>query len=131
MKSVAGVVACAVLMTACTTVSTASGDRTKLTHNELGTMRPQIAEHLTCMAQSANLYAAGAADLGILVDTAAYTCQSKLTGLSERLKHFNLTSDAQVKYVQAVEMASRSIISERLLKARTQAQSGRDARAGG
>lgn len=95
------------------------GDRTKLTREELTTMRPQIAEHLTCMAKNATLYSRGTADLGVLVDTAAYTCRTKLGPLASSLKNFNLTPDAQRSYVKAVEMASRSIIADRIVKAQT------------
>jgi hypothetical protein len=143
MKKLYGALACAFMISACATpgagdtAKTANsaeagitGDRTQLTREELGTMRPQIAEHLTCMASKASVYAGGASDLGVLVDTAAYTCRPKLGPLSERLKHFNLTAKAQLSYVRAIEMASRSIIADRLLKARTRAESSQDMPAG-
>jgi|GEM_PF-3974842 len=118
MKSLLLSLCAALALGACATPGT--GDRTKLTREELGTMRPQIAEHLTCMAKNATLYSRGTADLGVLVDTAAYTCRTKLGPLAAGLKKFNLTPDAQKSYVQAVEMASRSIIADRIVKAQTQ-----------
>jgi hypothetical protein len=117
MKSLLLGLCAAITLGACATPGI--GERTKLTREELGTMRPQIAEHLTCMAKNATVYSKGTADLGVLVDTAAYTCRSKLGPLAAGLKNFNLTPDAQKSYVQAVEMASRSIIADRIVKAQT------------
>ncbi len=118
MKSPLLFLASAIALSACATPGV--GERSKLTREELSTMRPQIAEHLTCMAKNATLYSKGTADLGVLVDTAAYTCRSKLGPLAASLKTFNLTPDAQLSYVKAVEMASRSIISDRIVKAQAQ-----------
>jgi hypothetical protein len=117
MKSLLLSLGAVLILSACATPG--AGDRTKLTREELGTMRPQIAEHLTCMAKNATLYSRGTADLGVLVDTAAYTCRTKLGPLAASLKNFNLTPDAQRSYVKAVEMASRSIIADRIVKAQT------------
>lgn len=119
MKASVLLIACAVVVSACATPGL--GDRTRLTRDELGSMRPQIAEHLTCMARKVGVYAGGAADLGVLVDTAAYTCKQKLNPLAVRLKEFDLTPDAQTNYVRAIEMASRSIIADRILKAQARA----------
>ncbi|MGB7183515.1 MAG: hypothetical protein WA888_09960 [Burkholderiaceae bacterium] len=119
MKAVYCVLAAGLAISACATTPPV-GERTKLTRDELSTMRPQIADHLQCMAKSAVVYSSGTSDLGVLVDTAAYTCQPKLGALSERLKHFNLTPNAQISYVRAVELASRSIITDRIVKARIQ-----------
>lgn len=117
MKTLLLCLSAVITLSACATPG--AGERTKLTREELTTMRPQIAEHLTCMAKNATVYSRGTGDLGVLVDTAAYTCRTKLGPLADRLKNFNLTPDAQKSYVKAVEMASRSIIADRIVKAQT------------
>lgn len=109
-------VACTSTLSACATPG--ETERARLTTAELSTMRPQIADHLSCMAANARIYAGGAADLGVLVDTAAYTCRTKLLPLTAQLQTFNLSSEAQRSYIRAIETASRSVIADRILKAR-------------
>jgi hypothetical protein len=119
----------AAIAAACTSTPDELPPRSKLNRYELQSMRPEMQRHAECLARetaasassassSASSASSAASASPAAVERAVAACESSLGPLRARLRAFNLTDAAQRRYLGALEIASRRIVSDQLAGSR-------------
>ena len=104
----------AMLAAACTSAPHELPARSKLNRYELQSIGPEIRRHSDCLAREI-----GSAEIASPSASmqARARCEPTLVPLRARLRDFNLSEDAQRRYLGALEIASRNRASLRPLHA--------------
>ncbi|MCO5119272.1 MAG: hypothetical protein M9951_06515 [Burkholderiaceae bacterium] len=108
----------ALLAAACTSAPHELPPRSKLNRYELQSIEPEIRRHSDCLTRE--LGPAEAVSTAVSMQ-ARSRCEPSLAQLRARLRAFNLSEDAQRRYLGALEIASRNRTS---LRAAHAAQDG-------
>ncbi len=104
----------ALLASACTSAPHELPPRSKLNRYELQSIEPEIRRHSECLARETG----PAGSVASMASTGARArCAPSLAQLRARLRDFNLSEDAQRRYLGALEIASRSHASAQPVRA--------------
>lgn len=90
-------------------------ERQRISAEELSTLKPQIAEHLICIAGAVDHGLPGTSNALALVDSAGQSCRPKLDPIASGLKRFSLSDSARTRYLEAVEKSSKDVVLERMV----------------
>lgn len=96
--------AAAILASACTSAPHELPPRSKLNRYELQAIEPEIRRHSDCLARES----ASPEPVAAMTSRARARCARSLAQLRARLREFNLSEDAQRRYLGALEIASRN-----------------------
>jgi|SRR5690606_1061894 len=101
---IAALAGAALLASACTSTPHELPPRSKLNRYELQSIEPEIRRHSECLAREIDPARSASPAASML---ARSRCEPSLTQLRARLRDFNLSEDAQRRYLGALEIASR------------------------
>ena len=94
----------ALLASACSSTPHDLPPRSKLNRYELQAIEPEIRRHSDCLARES----ASPEPVAAMTSRARARCARSLAQLRARLREFNLSEDAQRRYLGALEIASRN-----------------------
>ena len=97
--------ACAALLaSACSSTPQELPPRSKLNRYELQAIQPELRQHSDCLARES----APRESIAVMTTRARARCARSLAQLRVRLREFNLSEEAQRRYLGALEIASRN-----------------------
>ncbi|MEZ5650887.1 MAG: hypothetical protein R3E87_10110 [Burkholderiaceae bacterium] len=118
----AAIFAAVALMSGCASFG---GDyRNDLSKEEIETLKPEMAQHTTCMFGKVVSYAGGSTDIRLMVETAAANCRGALKPFASKLEALNVAPKVRAHYLSTLEKASSDVLTDRLLKARSRSRLG-------